>query len=721
MPTFFATTPKGIEDLLAAELKALEVPGIRRRSGGVAFDGNLGTAYRVCLWSRTASRVLMGLARFPAADPDALYAGVAALDWSAHLGAEGSLAVDCVTHASKITHSQFAALKVKDAIVDQFRERQGIRPSVDRENPDLRVNLYLHRDNARLSLDLSGASLHRRGYRSEAGPAPLKENLAAALLLASGWPEMARAGKPLTDPMCGSGTLLIEGGLIAADIAPGLGRSFGFERWRGHDVDAWEAIRAEAEVRREAGLKTLPPIAGSDREEELIERARRNAERAGLGEHIDFSQRELDAARPPAGQGLLVVNPPYGERLGGELEGLYRQLGEQLRAHYQGWQLALFTGNPALARQLRIKPDEQHGFYNGAIECQLLQYRVEASRLVERRGRGKAQAPAPWAAAATAGGVMLENRLRKNLAHLGRWARRQGVSCYRLYDADLPEYNAAIDLYQAESLWAVVQEYEAPAEVEVELARQRLEEVLAAVGRLLDIPAQRILCKQRQRQRDGAQYSPQDRRGEFLEVREDGLRLQVNLSDYLDTGLFLDHRLTRALLRREARGRHMLNLFCYTAVASLHAAAGGALTTTSVDLSATYLEWARRNFELNGFDAGHHHLERADCSEWLGQALARKRRYGLIFIDPPTFSRSKRMEGVFDVQADHAELIRQAMRLLEPDGLLIFSNNFRGFRLDAGLAEAFAPREISGRTIPEDFRRNPRIHRCWEFRPRAGA
>lgn len=716
MPTFFATTPKGIEPLLAAELAALGVPGIRSRSGGVAFDGNLATAYRVCLWSRTASRVLLGLCQFPAADPDALYAGIAAIDWSQHLDAQGSLVVDCVTHASQISHSQFAALKVKDAIVDQFRERTGVRPSVDRLDPDLRVNLYLHRDTARLSLDLSGASLHRRGYRSEAGPAPLKENLAAALLLASGWPELAAAGRPLTDPMCGSGTLLIEGAMIAADVAPGLGRAFGFERWRGHDAAAWQTVRDEAELRRCSASRDLPAIAGSDQDGELIERAKRNAERAGVGDIIHFAQRELPAARPPAGQGLMIVNPPYGERLGGELESLYRQLGDLLRQHHHGWQLALFTGNPALARQLRIKPDEQQTYFNGAIECRLLHYRVEPGRLVERRGSGGAQAPAPDAAATTAGGVMLENRLRKNLSHLGRWARRNGVTCFRLYDADLPEFNAAIDLYQSEQLWAVVQEYEAPAAVEADLARQRLAEIVAAVARVLDIPAGRTVCKQRQRQRDGAQYAPRARTGQFLEVQEDGLKLQVNLHDYLDTGLFLDHRATRASLREQARGQHMLNLFCYTAVASLHAAAGGALTTTSVDLSATYLDWARRNFERNGFSADQHRLERADCSEWLTQAAGQRHRYGLIFIDPPTFSRSKRMEGVFDVQADHAALIRDAMSLLEPDGLLVFSNNFRGFKLDPSLADTYAVTDISARTIAEDFRRNPRIHRCWEIR-----
>jgi len=731
MLDFFATAPKGTESLLAAELRAMGIAQPRPGKGGVAFGGDLEAAYRVCLWSRVANRVLLSLARFPAATPEALYAGIQALEWAEHLEPTGTLAVDCFVRSSKITHSHYAALKVKDAVVDQFRERRGIRPSVDLQRPDLRINLYLFRDQARLSLDLSGDSLHRRGYREEGGVAPLKENLAAAILLRAGWPETARAGGALVDPMCGSGTLPIEAALLAGDVAPGLlGHRFGFEGWLGHVPALWRRLLEEAGERRDAGLKTLPPILGSDRDPRAVRLARRNLERAGLCGLVHIEQRELAEAAPPEGgkPGLLLVNPPYGERLGEreELGGLYRELGQVLRQRFAGWRAGLFTGSPPLARGLRLKPEQSFDLYNGALECRLFMYRVAEERFVQQRGKGRSEAapPSVWErarptpVAESPGARMLVNRLRKNQKHLGRWARRNGVDCYRLYDADLPEYAVAVDLYQAEELWAVVQEYAPPAEVEPELAQQRLQEALGAVAEVLELPMERIELKTRRRQRGSRQYQKQGSGGRLHQVNEAGCRLLVNFSDYLDTGLFLDHRITRGLIRQWAAGREFLNLFAYTGAASVQAAAGGAQSTTTVDLSKTYLEWARRNLELNGFSGPQHCLIQADCLEWLKTASEQRtpeRRYGLIFLDPPTFSSSKRMEGSFDVQRDHPQLIRQAASLLTRDGILLFSNNYRRFRLDREALKGLEIEDISASTIPEDFRRNPKIHRCWRI------
>jgi 23S rRNA (guanine2445-N2)-methyltransferase / 23S rRNA (guanine2069-N7)-methyltransferase len=729
MPDFFATAPKGTEDLLADELRACGIAGARVSAGGVSFSGPLEAAYRVCLWSRVANRVLLNLGRFAAPTPEKLYDGVKKLDWSEHLAVEGTLAVDCFVRSSNITHSQFAALKVKDAVVDQFRERSGRRPSVDLQQPDLRLNLYLFRNQARLSLDLSGDSLHRRGYRQEGGAAPLKENLAAAILLRAGWPAIAQAGGALLDPMCGSATLPIEAALMAADIAPGsLGRHFGFERWPGHVAAVWRRLLEEAEGRRAQGLERLPPIFGRDRDGAAVRIARRNLEAAGLGGGVTIEQGEMaDAAPPPWSRtGLLVVNPPYGERLGEqeELRDLYRGLGDLLQQRFSGWRAALFTGNQPLARALRLRPDAQFDLNNGALECRLFLYQVAAERLVAQRGKGggaarvaeQGRSPAGPLPPTSQGAQMLLNRLRKNQKHLGRWARRNAVQCYRLYDADLPEYAVAVDLYQAEDLWAVVQEYAPPMEVEPALAAARLGEAMGAVMALLELPAQRVALKTRQRQKGGGQYQKQDRGGQLHRVVEDGLDFLVNFTDYLDTGLFLDHRLTRGLVRETARGRDFLNLFAYTGAVTVHAAAGGAASTTTVDLSNTYLDWARRNLELNGFSGPGHRLVQADCVEWLaGQAAGPERRYGLIFLDPPTHSRSKRMEGDFDVQRDHVQLIRDAVRLLTPDGVLLFSNNFRRFRLDRKALGDLDIQDISASTIPEDFRRNRKIHRCWRI------
>ena len=312
---------------------------------------------------------------------------------------------------------------------------------------------------------------------------------------------------------------------------------------------------------------------------------------------------------------------------------------------------------------------------------------------------------------------MVANRLRKNLRHLATWARRKDVSCHRLYDADLPEYAAAVDLYRqadgAQHLFAHVQEYQAPATIPAEVTERRLQELLAAVGAVLELPGQRLAVKTRARGKGGSKYGRMDHRGEAFLVREGPALLEVNLFDYLDTGLFLDHRPLRLRIGSEARGRRMLNLFCYTGAATVHAAVGGAAGTVSVDLSATYLDWARRNLGHNGLADADHRLVRADTLAWLASDPA---QYDLIFCDPPTFSNSKRA-GDFDVQRQHVELLSLAMARLAPGGVLWFSNNFRRFKLDEAAVSRFARiSEITRETIEADFRRSPRIHRCWEVR-----
>jgi 23S rRNA (guanine2445-N2)-methyltransferase / 23S rRNA (guanine2069-N7)-methyltransferase len=702
---FFATAPKGIEPLLAAELAALGASEVKETRAGVAFSGDLALAYRVCLWSRLANRVLLPLAHFPAPTPEALYAGVQAIAWAGHFAPDGTLAVDAHVSGSAITHSHFAALKVKDAIVDQLRAASGRRPSVDTERPALRVNLYLARDEASLSLDLSGESLHRRGYRAEAREAPLKENLAAAILLRAGWPEIAAAGGAFVDPMCGSGTLPIEAALMAGDIAPGLDRTYyGFLRWRGHDTGTWERLLAEARARREAGLARLRGlvIRGYDSDARSIAVARANARRAGLESIVRFEKRELSACAPETVErGLVAVNPPYGERLGGEAElpALYSSLGAALARCYPGWRAAVLTSHQELGRLLNLRAHKLHTLYNGAIECKLLHIELPA------------EAAAP--AARREGGEAFANRLRKNYRHFGRWARREEIGCYRVYDADLHEYNFAIDIYESDKRYVHVQEYEAPASIDPRRAQQRLADALAAIPEVLEITPAQMFYKRRRQQKGGSQYEKLAAAGEFHEVREGPCRLLVNFTDYLDTGLFLDHRITRAMVGELARGRHFLNLFCYTGSATVHAALAGALTTTGVDMSRTYLEWARRNLELNGVGRRNHELIQADVLQWLEER--HRKRYGVIFLDPPSFSRSKRMEETLDVQRDHVALIRAAARLLAPDGALIFSTNLRKFAFDRdGLAE-FEVRDLTRATLPRDFERDARIHRCFRI------
>ena len=708
---FFATCPKGIESLLADELRAFDAGEVKETRAGVAFTGTLATAYRACLWSRLASRVLLSLTRFPAATAEALYAGVQQIRWGEHLDANGTLAVDFTGTGSGITHSRFGALKVKDAIVDQLRDEFGARPSVDTGRPDVRVNVYLYRDEAILSLDLSGESLHRRGYRSEAVEAPLKENLAAAILLRANWPAIAKQGGAFVDLMCGSGTLPIEAALIAGDIAPGLTRDYyGFLRWKQHDAALWDGLIAEAETRREAGLAHLPPIRGYDHEARAVRYARENVAGAGLSEYVAIARRELSACAPEdAPPGLIVVNPPYGERIGeaSELPAVYAELGTQLKNNFSGWRAAVLTGNPELGKHMGLRAQRYHTLFNGAIECRLLHFEItEASVVVERVPKAFEIRPGSSA-------EMFANRLRKDLQHFGRWARRQEISCYRLYDADLHEYNLAVDVYESDKRYVHVQEYEAPDTIDPDKARQRLQHALGVIPLVLEIPREQMFFKVRRRQKGGGQYEKMDETGVFHEVREGPCRLLVNFTDYLDTGLFLDHRATRAMLGELAKGKHFLNLFGYTGTATVHAGLGGAASTTTVDMSYTYLDWAQRNFELNGMKGKNHELVQADVLVWLKQNHAR--RYGLIFLDPPTFSRSKRMDDTFDVQRDHVALISDAAALLEPDGVLVFSTNLRRFKIDREVLSPLTVEDITRKTIPQDFERDPKIHQCFRI------
>jgi 23S rRNA (guanine2445-N2)-methyltransferase / 23S rRNA (guanine2069-N7)-methyltransferase len=743
----FLTCPKGLESLLAEEATALGLEDTREHTSTIRGTADMETAYRLCLWSRLANRVLLVLKRFPMKDAEDLYHGVLDVEWQDHLEPDGSLAVEFSGHGSGIDNTHFGALKVKDAIVDKLRTPDGLRPSIDKLNPDLRIHLRLDRGEAILSLDLSGHSLHQRGYRLQQGAAPLKENLAAAILIRSGWPRIAADGGALADPMCGVGTFLVEAAMIGADIAPNLKRErWGFSAWLGHVPALWRKLHDEALARAEAGLAKTPLwIRGYEADPRLIQPARNNIERAGLSEWIKVYQGEVATFEPRPDQnqkGLVICNPPYGERLGDEasLLYLYQNLGERLRQACLNWEAAVFTGAPDLGKRMGIRSHKQYAFWNGALPCKLLLIKVQPDQFVtgerrtpEQRQIEREQAehdvvpepvklnkngnpirepqPVVEQARLSEGGQMFANRLQKNLKQLSKWVRREGIDCYRVYDADMPEYSLAIDLYED---WVHVQEYAAPKSIDPEKASARLFDALAAIPQALNIDKSRVVIKRRERQSGTKQYERQSAQGQFVEVKEGGVKLLVNLTDYLDTGLFLDHRPMRMRIQREAAGKRFLNLYSYTATASVHAAKGGARSTTSVDLSKTYLDWARRNLSLNGF-SDKNRLEQGDVMVWLETS---RDEYDLIFIDPPTFSNSKRMEGIFDVQRDQVQLIDLAMARLAPGGVLYFSNNFRKFQLEENLAERYAVEEITAQTLDPDFARNSKIHRAWKITAR---
>jgi 23S rRNA (guanine2445-N2)-methyltransferase / 23S rRNA (guanine2069-N7)-methyltransferase len=718
----FASCPPGVADLTAAELRDCGAEQIREFKLGVQCEGSLETAYRACLWSRTASRIMMPLGSFPAPTPEALYEGVAAINWSDHLAPTGTLAVDLGGATSGITHTHFGALKTKDAIVDHFRERTGERPSINLDQPDVRIDVRLDRDRATVSLDLSGESLHRRAYRARGVAAPLKENLAAAILLRCGWPAIANGGGDFVDPLCGSGTLAIEAALMALDIAPGSMRShFGFIGWRGHDRALWGRLVEEAKARRVATSEKKIMLRGYDQDPGAIRAAIENVERARLRGFIHIERRDLEQLTREGNTGLVVTNPPYGERIGDQerLSALYALLGAKLREHFAGWKAAVFTGNPPLAKAIGINAKRSHALFNGRIECRLLRFEVEPGQY-----RGAAR-PAQDTEAEQAeirarpGAQMFANRLRKNLKAALDWAQRESVDCFRAYDADMPEYAFAIDLYgDGAERWAFVQEYEPPKTVAQEAARSRRREALSVIPEVLGLPKERIHLRKRRQQKGVAQYEKVAEEREFQVVRENPYRFWVNFHDYLDTGLFLDHRMTRRRIGAMARGKRFLNLFAYTGTATVHAVGGGAAASTTVDMSHTYLDWAKRNLALNNLASPQHGFVQADCMAWLNEQQGRERRYDLMFIDPPTHSRSKRMEEDFDVQRDHVRLLTLAGALLAPGGTLLFSNNFTRFKLEHSSLGAFEIEDISAATLPWDFRRSPKIHQCFVLKRR---
>ncbi|KFC09105.1 23S rRNA (guanine-N-2-)-methyltransferase [Trabulsiella guamensis ATCC 49490] len=697
MKSLFASTARGLEELLKTELEGLGADSCQVVQGGVHFQGDTRLLYQSLMWSRLASRIMMPLGECKVYSDLDLYLGVQAVNWTEIFSPGATFAVSFNGLNDEIRNSQFGAVRVKDAIVDSFTRKDLPRPNVDRENPDLRINVRLNKETASISLDLSGEGLHLRGYRDGTGLAPIKENLAAAIVMRSGW----QPGTPLLDPMCGSGTLLIEAAMWATDRAPGLHRGhWGFGGWAQHDEAVWQAVKSDAQSRARAGLAAYDSrFYGSDIDGRVIERARSNARRAGVGELITFEVKDvaqLINPLPKGPYGTVISNPPYGERLDSEpaLIALHNLLGRTLKSQFGGWNLSMFSASPELLSCLQLRADRQFKAKNGPLDCVQKNY-----HLAEVTG----DAPV------SSMGDDFANRLKKNLKKLDKWARQEGIECYRIYDADLPEYNVAVDRYAD---WVVVQEYAPPKTVDANKARQRLFDVIAATISVLGIAPNRLVLKTRERQKGKNQYQKMGEKGDFMQVSEYNARLWVNLTDYLDTGLFLDHRIARRMLGQMSKGKDFLNLFSYTGSASVHAGLGGARSTTTVDMSRTYLEWAERNLRLNGLTGRAHRLLQADVLGWLRDA---DEQFDLIFIDPPTFSNSKRMEDTFDVQRDHLRLMTDLKRLLRKGGTIMFSNNKRGFRMDLdGLAKlGLKAQDITQKTQSQDFARNRQIHNCW--------
>ncbi|NMP15262.1 bifunctional 23S rRNA (guanine(2069)-N(7))-methyltransferase RlmK/23S rRNA (guanine(2445)-N(2))-methyltransferase RlmL [Thalassotalea sp. Y01] len=704
MNQYLALTSFGIEQLLSQELTELGAEQVIQKPEGVYFQASMELAFKICLKTRLASRVLIAIADpQPIKTKDELYNAAKDIDWTEQFDSDKFFAIDFVGKNEHIRDSQFGALTVKDAVVDCFREVGLERPSVEKFQPDVRIQARLVRNAVTFYIDFSGRALFQRGYRESTGAAPIKENLAAAMVLRSGW--LADTSKPLIDPMCGSGTLLLEAISMAAGISPGVDRAYwGFEGWNGFDKPLFDAVLAQEKAQSEQALASCDiKVYGFDMDDRVLKTAKINARNAGLANFIEFKHGRAEKLENTFNKaGHILFNPPYGERLS-SLPGLvatFTELGMVFKAKFLNWQVALITSNTEMLSLLKLSSKKRYKFKNGPLECQMALYDID-DKQVERTPAHVSEGDMANSAFA--------NRLKKNVKAMKSWLKQNDINCYRLYDADIPEYNVAVDIYDDH---LVIFEYAPPKSIDEKKAAERLQEVVFFAPKVLDIPIDKVVVKTRSKQKGKNQYQKLSKTKRYLTVKEYGAWLKVNLWDYLDTGLFLDHRKTRQIVAQKAKGKRVLNLFAYTGSVSVQAAIGGAESVTTVDMSNTYLDWAKDNFEANGLRTHKYQFVQADCLQWLTQ---NREKFDLVFIDPPTFSNSKRMNTTFDVQRDHVDLIKSGMQSVSDGGELIFTNNKRNFKMDfdAMQENGFTVVELSSKTLDFDFKRNKHIHNSW--------
>lgn len=703
--SFFATCPKGLETLLLNELTQLGATSAKETVAGVSFKGDFNFGMKACLWSRFASRILLEMSEFFCETDTELYIGANGVAWEKYFDKENTIMVTFSGTNESIRNTQYGALKVKDAICDRLQTTQGGRPNVDKDNPDVVINCHLDKKgSANILIDLSGRALLKREYHRGTGAAPLKENLAAAMIARSSY-----NGENFLDPMCGSGTLLLEAASVATDTAPGIHREhFGFFKLKQFEKESWDNLVNEAHERSQQGIaKCLEKgveIKGFDLDPYIVEIANENAQKAGFADIIKVVQNDVEHLYNPFDNKLkvtIVTNPPYGERMGNfnELISLYTNIGAGFKEHFKGARAAVISSSSELLSCMRLHSSKVYKLYNGELLCQLRVFDInETDKLSDREEQNIKIAED------------FSNRLKKNVTYMQKWAKNVNTNAYRVYDADVPEYSAAIDFYNG---YYVIQAYKAPNKVNPRVAKRHELDMLSATVEVTGVPGDHVILKSREKQTGTNQYEKaEELRNEFMTVNEDNSLYRVNLYDYLDTGLFLDGRIIRDKIKKLAEGKEFLNLFSYTCSASVAAALGGATKTVSVDMSKTYLQWGMENFKLNSLDLSKHEFIQADCLAWLSTDGDSK--YDLIYIDPPTFSNSKRMETSFDVKRDQVALLSNLTRHLKDGGQVIFCTNHRGFVLDEEIKDyGFEVQDISEATLPRDFARDKKIHSCF--------
>ncbi len=787
--SFFATCPKGFESLLADELRSLGTPEVRPLRGQVAFGGAIRDAYRVCLWSRLASRVILVLGHVDVHSSDSLYQGLSAIAWEDQLGQGATMAVDAHGTNDALRNTQFTALRTKDAIADRMSAHRGSRPIVDTSRPDVRVVVRISRERATVGIDLTGEPLFHRGYETAhygrgghgAFQQSLRADYAAALLAAGGWYKDIRHDDAcLVSIYPGSGVILAEAASQALDKAPGLLRPrWGFQGWAGHDVEAWNELLEEAHDRADqaredlaAGRRKLSLICFDDRRASESE-ARHMLRGAGMDVMPDYlpitDLQKLKGTEP----GMIVCDLSWiaSDEISQEaatLSDVASALDSLMQSKQKFRGLATIARSKELDDVVALEPSSQMSIILGRDPAFIKAYELEGTDVQKaRKPLPQVQIPSRTGGAPATISVFQEGsdqfakRLVKVAKARAKWAKREDISCYRVYDSDLPDYAVSIDLFQGSEImpsrhgsqrWLQIYEYAAPKEIDPALAHRRLLDVLAIAPKVLGVSPKNTFIRVRTKSRGGSQYAaeavanaggrdgrpnrrPGGRRpgensrpslpplahGAHL-IDEGGLVFEVNFQTRLDCGIFLDHRETRSMLRELAKktygSKRFLNLFAYTGTGTCYAADGGCKHTTTVDMSAPSLAWAKRNMERNGFVGDVHEYVQADVISWVTEQRHTPNRWDLIFCDVPTFSNSKSMRGSWDVQRDHAELLIGISRILTANGMAVFSCNLRNFKPDVEkMAKAGVQiKDITDQTIPEDFSRNKRIHHCYLVR-----
>lgn len=698
----YVSCPLNTEELLLEEVIKLGGENAKISPSGVSFLGNLETVYKVCLCSRIGGKLFLELVEFELNDQRDIYTQAKSINWEDHFSLEDTFATSAAVVKSRIKNSKYASLLVKDAIADYFTEKYDSRPNVEVNKPSVKVHLHVNKNVASISLDLSGESLHRRGYRKGNAQAALKENVAAALLYRSNWPQMSEEGKNFIDPMCGSGTLLIEAALMATNTPSGYYRFYyGFYGWKQHDVELWEDVfdKAEAQI-----VPFKGDIRGFDMDKEAISQSIENIKCAGFDKLIHVEKSELTAFEVVDSMthntGLICINPPYGVRLGDvtELKKLYIEFSEVFFNLLPGWKLSIITGEDELSRIIPFKIDKKHTLFNGAIKCTVSHFSLDED---------KHKKIAPLSPA----GEAFKNRLIKRKKHLSKWARRNDISCYRVYDADLPDYNVAIDIY--EDKWIFVAEYQAPKDIQEHIVKKRLNDVLRVIPEVFEIDPDNIFLKAKKKQKGLGLNNKTQESQEFHIMNENGVKFYVNFKDYKDTGIFLDQRPLRRKIKEDAKDKRVLNLFAYTGTSTTVAAIAGAKSTITVDSSKSNLDWAKKNIQLNGLYSRDHQFFLSECKEWVKKD---RNRYDIILVDSPSFYKSNSSRDLIDMQDDYIELLNLCVKLLDREGVLYFSNNYKKFKFDEKLFPLLDIVEITNTSLDEDYLGNPKIHRSWEIR-----